>query len=265
MMKKGLIAAAIALLTTTVQAGLLPTTVTVTPEAGNYRWTYAIVLPTDMKLQSGNYFTIYDFEGYIPGGESAPSGWTFSSSDAGGTPSGLLPNDDPTKPNLTWTYTGETTFGQVGLGNFWAVSSSGNSKEDAFTAKTNRASDGLTDSNITTTDVPMASEVPPPGVPEPATLALAGLGLPIVFQQIPPNCGKSIPVGISRIDPFQSLLDSLELVKTMVDSNRRGENHETCLIIVAGHFCNHCARWPAQYRGHPRGRSRSRGLRVHGR
>ena len=35
------------------QAGLLPISVTITPEAGNFRWTYAIVLPTDMKLQSG--------------------------------------------------------------------------------------------------------------------------------------------------------------------------------------------------------------------
>ena len=47
------------------QAGLLPVSVSVQPEAGNFRWTYSVVLPTDMKLQSGSYFTIYDFGGYV--------------------------------------------------------------------------------------------------------------------------------------------------------------------------------------------------------
>ena len=51
-------------------AGLLPVSVTVQPEAGNFRWTYSVVLPTDMKLQAGNYFTIYDFAGYKAGSGS---------------------------------------------------------------------------------------------------------------------------------------------------------------------------------------------------
>jgi len=180
--KKAVAAVAVAAgMINSAQAGLLPTNVTVTPEAGNFRWTYAIVLPTDMKLQSGNYFTIYDFAGYVPGGDSAPAGWALTSSNTGSTPSQLLPNDDPTVPNLTWRYTGETQFGQIGLGNFWAVSSLGQSAEDSFTALTNRASDGLADSNVTTTSVPTGSTiVDPPGVPEPTTLALAGLGLPLV-------------------------------------------------------------------------------------
>jgi hypothetical protein len=164
------------------QAGLLPISVTITPEAGNYRWTYAIVLPTDMKLQSGNYFTIYDFAGYIPGGESAPEGWTLSVSNDGGTPDRLKPDNDPNLPNLTWTYTGPTIpSGQIGLGNFWAYSQYGEQKAAFFTAETFRTSDGLIDRNITDTIVPTGSDnPPPPGVPEPTTLALAGLGLPLI-------------------------------------------------------------------------------------
>jgi len=166
----------------TANAGLLPTNVSVDPEAGNFRWTYAIVLPTDMKLQSGNYFTIYDFAGYVPGGEVAPAGWTLSASETGRTHALVNPADDASLMNLTWTYSGATQFGQVGLGNFWAVSTFQNRKEDSFTGQTNRSSDGFLDNNIGTTDVPVdvIAPPPPPGVPEPATLALAALGLPLI-------------------------------------------------------------------------------------
>jgi hypothetical protein len=159
------------------QAGLLPVSVTVTPEGGNYRWTYAIVLPTDMKLQSGNFFTIYDFDGYLPGGEAAPEGWALSVTNDRGTPDRLNPQDDPTRPNLTFRYAGPTiASGQIGLGNFWAYSMYGEMGEDSFAAETNRTSDGLVDRNLTLTAVPVATNL----IPEPATLALAGLGLPLV-------------------------------------------------------------------------------------
>ncbi|QEL17994.1 PEP-CTERM sorting domain-containing protein [Limnoglobus roseus] len=166
----------------TATAGLLPVSVTVLPEADNFRWTYAIVLPTDSKLQSGNYFTIYDFQGYVPGGESAPDGWTFSASKVGPTPNLLKPNDDPDLYNLTWKYTGDTIpSGQIGLGNFWAFSTIQDVASDSFTAQTNRTSDGLVDNNITETDVPKGTApVDPTLTPEPTTLVLAGLGLPLL-------------------------------------------------------------------------------------
>jgi hypothetical protein len=163
------------------QAGLLPTSVTVFPEAGNYRWQYAIVLPTDMKLQSGNYFTIYDFAGLVDGTVVPPdANWTVST-DSGRVPPLLNPTDDPNIPNLTFTYRGPVIpAGQIGLGNFMATSTFGERTEVSFTAETNRTSDGLKDSNITTTDAPVGEIIDPPGVPEPATLLLAGLGLPLL-------------------------------------------------------------------------------------
>jgi PEP-CTERM motif len=164
------------------KAGLLPVAVSVTPEAGNYRWTYAIVLPTDSQLQSGNYFTIYDFRGLIPNSEFAPEGWEFTTTKLGPTPALLLPDDNPDLPNLSFRYTGPTIdAGQTGLGNFWAVSEFGERTDSFFTARTNRTSDGRFDENITETVVPVPADTPPPPpVPEPTTLALAGLGLPLV-------------------------------------------------------------------------------------
>ena len=172
-------------------AGLLPVSVTVQPEAGNFRWTYSVVLPTDMKLQAGNYFTIYDFAGYQTGSgnvtstspdESFSQYWTLSTNPLGPTPDRLNPQDDPMLTNLTFTYNGPTIpAGQLTLGNFAATSTFGVTTPSFFTATNPQALSGEIDSNITSTLVPQGQEVPAPiGTPEPATLALAGLGLPLV-------------------------------------------------------------------------------------
>jgi hypothetical protein len=164
----------------TASAGLLPTSVTVFPEGGNFRWQYAIVLPTDSQLKTGDYFTIYDFNGFVPGTDMAPDAtWTFTTADVGPTPPGVNPVDDPSKPNLSWKYMGPTIdVGQTGLGNFMATSAFQDRAESFFTARTHRSSDGKQDQNITYTDVP----VPGGGidVPEPASVLLAGLGLPLL-------------------------------------------------------------------------------------
>ena len=158
-------------------AGLLPVKVSVNPDGGNYRWTYAVVLPSDIQIKTGDYFTIYDFAGYVPGSNSQPGDWTFSSSPTGPNPPGVAPTDGPL-PNLTWTYNGPTLSGQTGLGNFWANSEYQEAKVSDFTSQTLNLTTGKPDNNITTTEV--ATPSAPSQVPEPATLALAGLGLPLV-------------------------------------------------------------------------------------
>jgi len=183
--------AAVAVSASTASAGLLPVAVSITPEAGNFRWTYSVVLPTDMKLQSGDYFTVYDFGGLVPGSMSvAATGpddtyaqyWQTSTAKAGPTPDRLNPQDDPAIANLTFVYKGPdiSDIGKITLGNFSAVSTIDTPEKSFFTARNPRSADGKFDSNITETIVPHGSTLPPTGVPEPATLALAGLGLPLL-------------------------------------------------------------------------------------
>ena len=170
----------------TATAGILPGPVTVTPEAGNFRWTYAIVLPTGMKLQAGNYFTIYDFGGFVPGtqfADPAPNtgNWTMTTAKVT-VPLGLNPNDDPSIPDLTFTYTGPAVLVEGhGLGNFGATSTVGTNTTTDFTAQNRQSDTGELDRNIVDTFAPGVPPIEPPsGVPEPTTLALAGIGLPLL-------------------------------------------------------------------------------------
>ena len=181
----------VALTARSAEAGLLPVSVTVQPEAGNFRWTYSVVLPTDMKLQAGNYFTIYDFAGYQAGSGMVTSAfpdpayssyWAVTTHPLGQTPNLVNPTDDPAIDNLTFTYSGpDIPSGDGSLGNFVAASLYGTTKAGSFAAINPQAKSGDIDQNTTLTLVPTGQDTPPPiGTPEPATMVLAGLGLPLL-------------------------------------------------------------------------------------
>ena len=179
--KRSLAALALVVLAAPADAGLLPVSATVTPDGSNQRYTYGIVLTSDSTLKTGDFFTIYDFQGTVPGSNVQPAGFTLTSANTGGTPVGTTPVDDPAKPNLTWTYTGPGLSGQIGLGNFSVISTNAPSPDAAsFTSQTHRQIDGQVDSNITETTIPGSTIETPASVPEPATLALMGIGLPLV-------------------------------------------------------------------------------------
>lgn len=169
-------------LATPARAGLLPVNVTVLPEAGAYRWTYAVVVPTNQYVTSGDYFTIYDFEGLVNGTSTVtmPDGWSVAVQKIGKTPGLTTPTDDPNKDNLTFTYTGDPVFGGVGLGNFSAASTMNEVANGMFTSRVHRASDDKTEDSITFADVPRPGQGggPPSETPEPATVVLLGMGLP---------------------------------------------------------------------------------------
>src|SRR5262245_26632094 len=163
------------------QAGMIPAAVSVTPDGGNFRFTYSVVLPTDYTLKAGDYFTIYDFNGLVAGTNSQPANWTFSSPMTGPTPPHITPVDSASVENLTWMYTGPNVSGQIGLGNFWALSTFGKEMDGDFTSFDHSQSAGRAVGNITTTSVPD----PRSGgdinhAPEPATLALFGAAVPLL-------------------------------------------------------------------------------------
>jgi hypothetical protein len=165
------------------KAGLLPVNVTITADGDNFRYSYGVVLTSDSTLHTGDFFTVYDFTGMVGGSNLQPDGFTFSSSLVGATPAGTTPTDDPNIDNLTWAYTGpDTVVGQTGLGNFMMVSSYGTTTDGVFTATTHREIDGRPDANITETDVPVPVAIEVPGVPEPTSLALIGVGLPLALM-----------------------------------------------------------------------------------
>src|SRR5438445_7470088 len=90
----------------TARAGMIPTNVSVAPDGSNFRWTYAVVVTTDVKVNPGDSFTIYDFGGLVNGSIQAPADWSVSvTNNTPGRP-GTKPNDNPGVPDFTFTYTG---------------------------------------------------------------------------------------------------------------------------------------------------------------
>ena len=146
--------------------------------SGNFTWTYQANLTNDEIVKKGNYFTIYDFAGFISGTNFQPADWVFSSAMTGKTPSRVSPIDDSTIPNLTWTYTGKTNIGPgpADLGLFGADSKYGKTQIGNFAAEAIKYSPGKPGNgkpvdNVGSVGIPMAT------IPEPSALALLLPGL----------------------------------------------------------------------------------------
>jgi hypothetical protein len=95
---------------------ITPSLITATPGG---LWSYNADL-TSGQLMAGDGFTIFDFGGYVAGSAVAPADWSASTSLTGGSIFGLAPlgPDDPTRTNLTFTYTGATVVQTVGATTF---------------------------------------------------------------------------------------------------------------------------------------------------
>jgi hypothetical protein len=171
-------------------ADVLPHSADVSGSAGNYTWTYQTNVTNNTSVNPGDSFEIIDFNGYN-GTHSEPAGWTLSTSLSGPIPPGLAPVDDPTVTNLLWKYNGTANLdGPLSLGSFTAGSAIGTQGTGTIVASTTiatGANTGTQVSNISSVSIPVASPASPspaggPEVPEASTLALLGVGLPVVLH-----------------------------------------------------------------------------------
>jgi hypothetical protein len=158
---------------------------------GEFTWSYDVFItespgPFGRRLEAGDFFTIYDFAGFVVGSEMNPAGWTFASSPLGLDPVGVTPSipDSPAIPNLTWTYTGATIDVPgppffVDLGDFSARSIYTVETVVSYTSQdtqTGGALDGLKAGDKGDTIGPRASAVPISGA-HTAIIGMLGSGL----------------------------------------------------------------------------------------
>src|SRR5437763_3542687 len=102
---------------------IIPTLSSVTGSSPNFTWNYSANVTVDETVNTGDFFTIYDFSAIMPTTTNQPAGWTFSTALLGPTPGLVTPTDNPNLFNLTWTYNGAAIVGAASLGTFSAVTS----------------------------------------------------------------------------------------------------------------------------------------------
>ena len=150
-------------------ASIIPVYQTAVPDGNDYRWTYTVSASNSVRVQSGDYFTIYDFGG-LDGNPQMPAGWAYSTADTGPVPFLLAPTDDPTIANITFTYTGTTPIaGPADIGDF-SVDSNGNipitTQWASYSTRNGGPQDGQFATDLGYTDVP--EQITQPNNPEPA-------------------------------------------------------------------------------------------------
>jgi hypothetical protein len=160
------------------------------PVVGGRDFSYSVELTSGNEVRTGNFFTLYDFQGLSGISTSdftLANGWVFSSLGAGIAPPNYIGDpasvDNPALPNITFTYVGVTPIQSTDpggaplvLGKFTATTSVATGTVlDNYVAQDYRSSDGML-SLGNTGQVLVPFNANGPFLPLPAT-ACGGLGL----------------------------------------------------------------------------------------
>jgi hypothetical protein len=151
--------AAFSAITVAAYADVIPTLSSITQNGNGFSWNYSANVTVDERVEPGDFFTIYDFGNFVLGSNMQPANWTFSSSLLGRTPPLVLPHDDPSILNLTWTYAGQTPIiGPDFLGIFSVTNNTNQLTTGQFAAEATRnggPNDGTKIDNIGSVAVPV--------------------------------------------------------------------------------------------------------------
>jgi hypothetical protein len=106
---------------------------------GGFTWNYSVNVTVNQSIHQGDFFTIYDFGSFNMASNLQPTGWTFSSALTGLNPSLVIPADNPSIRNLTWTYTATTPLdGSALVGQFSVIASTNQLRVSDFAAEATR-------------------------------------------------------------------------------------------------------------------------------
>jgi hypothetical protein len=151
--------AAFSAMTIAAYADVIPTLSSIVPSGSDFTWNYSANVTVDQRVDHGDFFTIYDFGNFVAGSNTQPTGWMFSSALLGRTPSHVLPHDDPSILNLTWTYIGQNPIiGPAPLGIFSVNNNTNQVRTSDFAAQATRnggPNDGTKISNVGAVSVPV--------------------------------------------------------------------------------------------------------------
>ena len=155
-----------------------------------YQYTYTATLAADQALLTGNYFTIYDFQGFVNFG-TLGTGFSGMTSLLGMTSSRVNPTDSASVLNATFTYSGPTINMPMGggqgtsteLGTFQIFSRFNGLGLIDFSSqgtKNNGVAIGTLIDNVGQTAGPLDGGGIGAGVPEPEAWAMLVVGFGVV-------------------------------------------------------------------------------------
>jgi hypothetical protein len=159
MRKAYLIALALGVTALAARADVIPTLSSIAPAGADFTWNYSANVTVDQMIQPGDFFTIYDFGNFLAGSNVQPANWTFSSALVGVNPTFVVPADNASILNLTWTYNGQVPIlGSAALGIFSVDANTDQLTTSDFASEATRSTGSTAGSkvdNVGTVSVPV--------------------------------------------------------------------------------------------------------------